>query len=508
MTTPDLGSWRLAPDYAASTQGLIVSPFAHLPQAVALLLDTGAAPGGAWLRRLCDPSEGGVAITDAMGKSRAADGSVAGCAAIAFTAPGLTQLGLDATVLASFPAPFTEGMHAPNRRRRLSDALLDPPTRRERPLWGANIPCDSDPDAVVCDRTVHAALLLYHETDEKLAAYAAPARACLAACGVTVVHELALSLMADDSDPPLTREHFGFADGVSQPVPYGAAIVAKSGAAYPRDPVHGVASGDLLIGHVNAHDEPAPGPVLPAGAPGSAMLPPSPGTHGQLSLGLNGSYLVVRELSQNPQAFWASMGQAAKDIGAPDAAWVAERVIGRTKDGVVLSAHPPPATPDGPGNDFMFWETDRDGLHCPIGSHVRRANPRDGLAPSAGDRATLLKAANNHRILRRGRKYGRSDVPDAPDRPGLLFMCLNTDIERQFEFVQQTWMLNPSFAALFDERDPLLGPRGPFTIPANPLRLRPTMDTFVHMVGGEYFFLPSLPALDYLAGLAARAAAP
>ena len=80
----------------------------------------------------------------------------------------------------------------------------------------------------------------------------------------------------------------------------------------------------------------------------------------------------------------------------------------------------------------------------------------------------------------------------------MLFMCLNSDIERQFEFIQQTWMLNQGFATLYSETDPLLGPQGRFTIPATPLRLRPKVATFVQFVGGEYFFLPSLPALNYL----------
>jgi deferrochelatase/peroxidase EfeB len=139
-----------------------------------------------------------------------------------------------------------------------------------------------------------------------------------------------------------------------------------------------------------------------------------------------------------------------------------------------------------------------------MGSHVRRGNPRDGLAQSADDKQTLLNAANNHRILRRGRKYG----PDIADKGnddgldrGLLFICLNTDIGRQFEFVQQTWILNQNFASLFDETDPLIGPNGSFTIPDEPLRRIVPVPTFVQMAGGEYFFLPSLSALRYLEGL-------
>jgi deferrochelatase/peroxidase EfeB len=159
---------------------------------------------------------------------------------------------------------------------------------------------------------------------------------------------------------------------------------------------------------------------------------------------------------------------------------------------------------DQPDNDFLFYDRDRLGHGCPLGSHVRRGNPRDGLAPTPNDKQTLLDAANNHRILRRGRKYGpdiadpRTD--DGKDR-GLLFICLNTDITRQFEFVQQTWMLNPNFAFLYDEVDPLLGPKGMLTIPEDPLRRIIEVDTFVQMAGGEYFFLPSMPAIRYLASL-------
>jgi len=45
--------------------------------------------------------------------------------------------------------------------------------------------------------------------------------------------------------------------------------------------------------------------------------------------------------------------------------------------------------------------------------------------------------------MRRGRSYGHRAadprVHDGVER-GLHFICLNADIERQFEFVQQTWI--------------------------------------------------------------------
>jgi deferrochelatase/peroxidase EfeB len=106
--------------------------------------------------------------------------------------------------------------------------------------------------------------------------------------------------------------------------------------------------------------------------------------------------------------------------------------------------------------------------------------------------------------MRRGRKFGDAPAdprkPDGKDR-GLLFMCLNTDIARQFEFVQQTWLLNPGFATQLDEVDPLLGPAGPFSIPAIPFRRRPDVKAYVQFAGGEYFFLPSITALNYLQSL-------
>ena len=77
-------------------------------------------------------------------------------------------------------------------------------------------------------------------------------------------------------------------------------------------------------------------------------------------------------------------------------------------------------------------------------------------------------------------------------------MCLNTDIARQFEFIQQTWLLNKDFGTLFEEVDPLVGADGWMTIPQDTLRRRIRVQTFVQMAGGEYFFLPSLPALRYL----------
>jgi deferrochelatase/peroxidase EfeB len=220
--------------------------------------------------------------------------------------------------------------------------------------------------------------------------------------------------------------------------------------------------------------------------------------------------MVVRELKQDVASFWNSFEKGAQGITAGNAgashitaSWLAERAVGRSLDGDLLRPNGYLGPKDGrPDNDFGFFDSDRQGCGCPLGSHVRRTNPRDGLARDEAAASSALDAVNNHRILRRGRKFGSTiadrNKDDGEDR-GLLFICLNTDIVRQFEFVQQTWLLNKNFGTLFDETDPLVGPKGPFTIPENPLRRIVEVDTFIQMAGGEYFFLPSIPALKYLA---------
>ncbi|HTM19142.1 MAG TPA: hypothetical protein VL172_01490, partial [Kofleriaceae bacterium] len=157
-------------------------------------------------------------------------------------------------------------------------------------------------------------------------------------------------------------------------------------------------------------------------------------------------------------------------------------------------------------------------------AHVRRTNPRDWLL--GDDPAESSRNSRRHRLLRRGRTYGDPQVPSMDTRAiaehpgdgvprGLLFVCLNADIGRQFEFVQHTWVNNPKFAGLTDDADPVMGDHLPtasrsraaaaepaFTVPAHPVRLRASgIQRFVHVRGGAYIFLPSLRALSYLSTL-------
>ena len=179
-------------------------------------------------------------------------------------------------------------------------------------------------------------------------------------------------------------------------------------------------------------------------------------------------------------------------------------------------------------------------MRCPFGAHIRRANPRNADLPGGagglllclirifgfrrqGICTDLVASTCFYCILRRGREYGpglsledalRPDRADGAER-GLHFICLNANISRQFEFVQNAWIMGTKFNGLTGESDPLLGNREPipgcpltngFSIPReNTLPRRITgIPQFVTVRGGAYFFLPSLRALRYLASLGDR----
>ena len=146
---------------------------------------------------------------------------------------------------------------------------------------------------------------------------------------------------------------------------------------------------------------------------------------------------------------------------------------------------------------------------CPVGAHVRRANPRDSLGD---DPAASLAHVRAHRLVRRGRLFGPRLAPGAADdgaERGLLFLALAADLARQFEFVVQSWLNEPKFAGLSGERDPLVGSAleeageggAKFSLPESPLPREVLLERFVRVVGGEYLFLPGLRALGYLAEL-------
>ncbi len=151
-------------------------------------------------------------------------------------------------------------------------------------------------------------------------------------------------------------------------------------------------------------------------------------------------------------------------------------------------------------NEFLFGRDDPQGHACPFGSHIRRSNPRDGLDPLDKDSMSI---SNRHRILRRGRSYYQGEKGKNEHYPieGTFFMALNANIERQFEFVQQTWVGSTKFHGLRDEKDPIASndTTGSFTIqaPSRDLEIH-GLSSYVTMKGGGYFFMPGRAALKYI----------
>jgi Dyp-type peroxidase family len=399
---------------------------------------------------------------------------------VAFTHRGLAALGMDRALLDDFPLAFVQGADHPARCRVNGDVGDNAPQSWD---WGAG------------DNGVDVLLMLYAPSPEEASRAAREHRARAEAAGLRFV----LGLNAGEL--PGRKEHFGFRDGIAQPVVRGT---RASEPAYNTLP-----PGEFLLGHTDAY-----GNI--AHAPGAGAVSP---------FGQNGSYLVFRQLEQNVESFWRYCAREAGRLHT-DAVTVAAKMVGRWPSGASLVKHPdrdPQQDRYQNEDDFAYLAThrhnDRGGSACPFGAHVRRTNPRDWELGSS--RHESLELANRHRLIRRGRPYGASvskqmDVRElagsetAPESPrGLQFLAFNADLERQFEFVQQQWLQNPAFADLAANPDAIAGTSSPravdppaFTIQQDTARSSfgrcVGLDAFVRLRGAGYFFMPSVSAVRRL----------
>jgi Dyp-type peroxidase family len=393
---------------------------------------------------------------------------------VALTAAGIEALAPGVAGSAGFSEQFTSGMTTDYRSRLLGDTEDDDPRGWD---WGAP---GSD--------AVHVLLLVYADTADRLAARCAELTTEAGSGGLRLLHQLPTSELT-------LNENFGFHDGISQPPIEGLGTGPAAGQ---------VKAGEFVLGYPNEYGLLTDRPLLPPGDDPAGLLPRAAGT-GAPDLGRNGSYLVLRTLRQDVGAFHAFTEAATRDAaGRPDPdrqALLGAKMVGRWPSGAPLSlapAHDDASLAD--SNDFAYQANDPRGLACPIGSHVRRTNPRDSLEPQPGTEASLA-INRRHRLLRRGRSYGSPDGGEC----GVHFIVLNANLARQYEFVQHTWVNNPVFNQLENETDPLVGTRRAkrsyFTTPARPARRRyAELPQFVHVRGGAYFFLPGIRALRFLAG--------
>jgi Dyp-type peroxidase family len=225
-----------------------------------------------------------------------------------------------------------------------------------------------------------------------------------------------------------------------------------------------------------------------------------------------GSYLVYRKLAQDYELFNSRVATCAAALRV-DQDLAGAYVVGRFKDGTPV-VDSPVAGADYK-NDFDFAEEDERGFRCPRHSHIRKVNPR-GTTPF-----TSLEDERSRRIARRGIPYGKPHpdiLPDTNDTEagaterGLLFMCFQASIKKQFEFIQRTWVDNPNFPvsllnpfAKDTGDDPLIGQdpdetqRWPKEYD-NPAAGRRSFnfESAVTLKGGEYMFAPSKPFLEGL----------
>ena len=413
---------------------------------------------------------------------------------IAFTHQGLKTLGLPESSLRTFAREWQESMVTPERSARLGDTQHNDPRDWD---WGG--PYQERIDVLWCG---------FFDSSKSCNAWQDTMQNLPFLTAVTAF---------DSHQLPQNKEHFGFRDGVSQP--------AIKGLHNSKETFNQLAPGEFILGYRNEYDEVVAGPTVDTALDQHLQL--TADKQGKSYFGHNGSYLVFRQLRQDVKAFWEYADQQSIDEyhkSHPQARLLyAAKMVGRWPNGNPIApgatAQPSAGIAHAPDNSFTF-ENDKGGLGCPIGSHIRRANPRatfDGQKKAKD----ALKTSNRHRILRRGRSYGLPlasamtgeaflDAEDNGDPRGLLFICLNSDIARQFEFVQQTWLNNSKFRGLHDEVDPIAGVKPKdqlttahhFSIPGKPFRHRlRQVPSVVRVRGGAYFFLPSIRALKFLAML-------
>lgn len=452
---------------------------------------------------------------------------------IAFTFRGLLALGISTRTLRGFPDEFMDGMAArahilgdvfPTNEKSGWDPVWDPDGNQSGVHILVTMNAQMTPDGLpvpdldretrwlkdLCDRSGGAVRIL---TGHR---------------GGNEEYQDASALLAQGEDgawQPTPKEHFGFTDGLGDPVFEGQypdeierARVVGNGKLTADQKWVPLATGEFLLGYPDEAQEMSGGPM-------------------PLEFSRNGTFMSYRKLHENAVTFRrhidATAETYARVIGTPpDQAReiLMAKMAGRWSDGVPLMAAPTYAdwtafkdklaAAQKAGDkktvaeltarlfDFKYGD-DLDGTKCPFSSHLRRANPRDMLDPTLSSpnpkdhNGSVLN--NRRRILRRGLPYG-SVPPDAVDddgEHGIVMLVVCASLFRQFEFVQQQWMQYGLDMNSGNDTCPMVGNHGPdakFVIAADPASGHPPficdrLPQFVETRGGDYFFVPSMTAL-------------
>lgn len=437
-------------------QGMILSGYGHLADSAYLFVQiTDTAKGKAWLNQIVDE------ITTARPWPKKPNGEKVRPATalnIAFTCKGWAALGVPEQALGTFSDEFKQGMAEPLRAELLGDAGDSDPNHWE--MGGPN------------NEAIHVLLMLYAADETSLMALRDRQLSLMDESGVKSVY------IQDGCRATDNHEHFGFLDGISQPIVEGSNI--RGGKGHQNV----IKAGEFILGYPNEY----------------GLLPSTPTPD---ILGKNGSYLVCRKLAQDVGGFWNYVTVQAQGNTA-QAKYLAAKMVGRWPNGAPLVLTPEREdaafADEGMINDFTYAKMDHEGYACPVGSHIRRANPRDSLDDDPQGSSVTV---NRHRLIRRGRSYGPKHSEQTASEPrGLMFIALNADLKRQFEFIQQTWLNDCKFNGLYTDTDPISGNSdgtATMCIQRNPIRRQlQAVPRFVTVRGGGYFFLPGIKAMRYI----------
>jgi len=470
-------------------QGNVLAGFNKPHQCFVFLTFDGRERARRWLAELAPQVTSTAEVTDFRAARRTALAASGPAPSAVWVNVGLTASGLRMLLdlerdpglgadLRSYPAfwagPFG---NRPDERARPTYALL------------GDVGDDGPWNWVVGGRNTPAvdALLVVASDDEgELDGKLAELRAAAGSLRVTVAREQHGRKLVDPGGA-VSREPFGFADGISQPG------------------IRGFTPATVRDGHEEDAEHPG-SRIVPAGqfvlglegVPGTAADPPD-GPPAPPAWMHGGSFQVFRRLTQDVAGWRARTRELARQHfpSEPDDV-VAAKAVGRWPSGTPLALRPREPDED-PRNDFGYGD-DPEGFKTPRFAHIRKCNPRDDTPDSQA-----------RRILRRGIPF------DDPPERGLLFNAYMASIVRQFEFLQWRWANQPRFPSehldppdllTSDGADPVISPsvgacllrsQGP---PAERLEL--DLRRFVRTSGAVYAFAPSIPALGWLAEGAPR----
>jgi Dyp-type peroxidase family len=378
---------------------------------------------------------------------------------VGITCAGLEALGVPRDSLQSFPEAFRQGMAG--RARQLGDDGVNDPKNWDKPFGTGEI---------------HIGISAFSNSEEQRRRALAIARQQYEGfSGVSLLD------MQDFGAQPGDLNSLGYKDGIDQPPIEGSGVAPLPGQGRP------IKAGEFILGY--------PGEV------GVPLPMPQPDI-----LGRNGTYVGLRKYQSRVGAFNRFL--QANGSTEEERELVAAKLVGRWRSGAPLTLAPDKDNPalgaDPQRNNDFDYAKDPRGRQVPFGAHIRRMNPRD-------TKMTRLTDVNIHRLIRRGTTFGppydKNELSEQDDTVprGSYFLFLSAKAMATIEFLQQEWINDGDFIGANGERDPIIGRQeegATFTIPKEPVRRRVRgIETFNVLRGGEYFFMPSISALKWLANL-------